>query len=67
MCAPTPQLCCVSETSERSRRTRDLQSNEKGTHWVHGDNYDAVTETYATEIFLRLRDGYVTLVSVNAP
>lgn len=68
-----------AETAEESlkfKSDRDLMrrfgpptevwSNEKGTHWIYGENYNELTEKYETEIFLRLRDGYVTLVSVES-
>jgi hypothetical protein len=58
-------------TSDRDLMKRfgpptEVWSNEKGVHWVYGEDYNELTETYETQIFLRLRDGYVTLVDVES-
>ena len=55
------------ELMQRFGPPTEVWSNEKGTHWVYGEDYNDLTEKYETEIFVRLRDGYVTLVAVESP
>ena len=39
-------------------------SNEKGLHWFYRDGHDPASDTYTTEVYFRLQNGYVTTLGV---
>ena len=59
------KLLTDAEVLRRFGTPGEVWSNEKGTHWIYGQGYDAASDSYQLEIYLRLRDGVVTQVGID--
>jgi len=44
-----------------------LWSNAAGLHWFYRDGEDPLAGTFATEVYFRLEDGYVTMLGIVTP